>query len=749
MTEAKQDYLAELNPVQREAALATEGPVLIVAGAGSGKTRVLIYRMIHLVQGRGVNPSNILGVTFTNRAAEEMKTRIRKSLGQMAERIWIATFHSTCAQILRQEIHRLGYSRSFVIYDEDDSISLIKRVMKERDVDERAVNPKWMRSKIEGIKRDMAEFDMEKAMAQGPFGEALAKTYQGYQLGLRLSNAVDFTDLLLLTLHLFEREPEVLARYQDRFRYLMVDEYQDTNYPQYLLVQHLAKKYKNICVVGDEDQSIYRWRGANIENILNFTKDFPEARVIKLEQNYRSTKRIIETASALIGHNSKRIAKTLWTENPAGEKIRLKESEDEGEEAQRVVETMLRLKSDKYKYSDFAVFYRVHAQSRPIEDELRTREVPYQIFGGLKFYDRKEVKDLLAYLRLLINPDDSVAFLRVINTPSRGIGSATIDILNRVARGNDISPFRAIEPALKSMEMSERAKKALRAFGEIMRAIHAEWKKGNALAALAAFALERTGYQEDLVKEATAEAEGRLENLEELINAITDYETKQPEPSLEGFLEKTALFNDTDKFSEEGLVTLMTLHSAKGLEFPVVFMVGLEEGLFPHMRTIEADDPDGMEEERRLFYVGMTRARERLYLFNARRRQMRGLYYTTDPSRFLEELPAENLKVEWSRSGETSAFAKATADEKVPHKLRKKREHQELEEEFERNEIEVWDSEQEVSWKRGLKVRHPTFGEGVVEKVEGTEDKIKLIVNFKSAGYKKLMVKFAKLEVLG
>jgi len=735
----KDDYLSELNPVQAEAVLAADGPVLIVAGAGSGKTRVLIYRMIHLVKGRGIDPANILGVTFTNRAAEEMKIRIRKSLGPIADRIWIATFHSTCAQILRQEIHRLGYSRNFVIYDDDDSLRLIKQVMKEKDVDERELSPKWMRAKIEQIKRDLEKFDYEAGLSQGGKSALFAKVYQAFQERLRLANAVDFTDLLILALHLFEQYPEVLSRYQERFIYIMVDEYQDTNLPQYLLVRHLASRYKNICVVGDEDQSIYRWRGANIENILNFNQDFPEAKVIKLEQNYRSTSRIIDAASYVISHNQKRIPKTLWTENPEGEKIRLVEVEDDREEAQNVVETILRLGSEKFTYSDCAVFYRTHSQSRPIEDELLMRGLPYQIFGGLKFYDRKEVKDLLAYLRLLINPDDDVAFLRIINTPPRGIGAATVDALNQICQSQNLSRSKALPLAIRSDQLSERARKSLKEFQTLMAGIYQEWKKKGPLHELVSFALEKTGYLKHLEQEATAEAEARLENLEELINAVAEYEDAQPEPTLEGFLEKTALFQDTEKFSEQGLVTLMTMHSAKGLEFPVVLIVGLEEGMFPHYRSIEDDDPDEMEEERRLCYVGMTRAKQRLYLFCAGRRLIRGAIMDTEPSRFLDEIPVEHLQIQRKR--------RAKLIKKFRGRKGKEPEAESGYDDSDMDSPEIWDPELEVAWKRGLKVTHPTFGQGVIEKVEGTEEKIKLVVKFKSGERKKLIAKFAKLEI--
>ena len=736
--ENKTDYLNELNDKQREAVLATEGPVLIVAGAGSGKTRVLIYRMIHLVLGKGIHPSSILGVTFTNRAAEEMKSRIRNSLGSMAERIWISTFHSTCAQILRQEISKLGYSRNFVIYDEEDSLSVVKRIMKEKGWDEKVFSPKWVRGRIEWIKRDLLEFTVDEAKKLGPAGEMLTEVYQGYSGQLRLANALDFNDLLLLAVQLFELHPDVLARYQDRFRYIMVDEYQDTNYIQYLLVRHLAKKDSNICVVGDEDQSIYRWRGANIENILNFERDFPNAKVIKLEENYRSTKIIISSASKLISHNQKRIAKTLWTSNPEGEKIRVVECADERNEAERVVENMLRLASSGFKYKDFAVFYRVNAQSRPIEDTLRARQIPYQVFGGLKFYDRKEVKDILAYLRLLTNPDDNVALLRVINTPTRGIGNTTQEQVARMAQARGMPMFKALPVAAASPEYPERARNALKEFLRIMAELERGWKSGMPLSDLVALVMDESRYEESLVKESTAESETRLENIEELINAVDDYSTNHDNPTLEDFLEKTALFSDIDQFSEEGLVSLMTLHTAKGLEFPVVTIVGVEEGLSPHVRSIEEGDDDELEEERRLLYVGMTRAKQRLCLYYARARRLRGTELFCEPSRFLDELPQENLQVEHAHAPQLH--------KRKPGLKWKQDDVSDFDADY--SGQEVWDSELEVSWRPGMAVRHPVFGKGLIERVEGSEDKIKLVVKFDRLGTKKLVAHVAKLEVI-
>jgi DNA helicase-2/ATP-dependent DNA helicase PcrA len=525
----------------------------------------------------------------------------------------------------------------------------------------------------------------------------------------------------------------------------MVDEYQDTNYIQYLLVRQLAKKYGNLCVVGDEDQSIYMWRGANIENILNFEKDFPNAKIVKLEQNYRSTKRIIESASAVIGHNQKRIAKTLWTDNPPGEMIKLVECDDERQEAERVVETMLRISSQGFKYKDFAVFYRVNAQSRTIEDSLRRREIPYQVFGGLKFYDRKEVKDILAYLRLLANPDDSVALGRVINTPTRGIGPGTVDHLNRLANAAGTTAFKSMPDAINSGQFPERARNALKEFLKIIAELDKARKDGMPLRELVEFTMEKSGYELMLLSEGTAESEARLENLAELVNAMEEYSASVPNPTLEEFLEKTALFNDIDRFSEQGMISLMTLHTAKGLEFPVVMIVGLEEGLMPHIRSLDEGGEDELEEERRLFYVGMTRAEQRLLMYYTRFRRLRGREMISSPSRFIEELPVENMQVEHG-----FGMARSEPGRVQLHKKSKSLKSESYEKDLEPDysQQEVWDSEMEIAWKPGITVRHPTFGKGVVERIEGHDDKIKLVVKFGKGVTKKLLAKFAKLEVI-
>lgn len=726
----------------------TEGPLLILAGAGSGKTRVLIYRVAHLIN-RGVDPWNILAVTFTNKAADEMKDRISRILGTAAHLLWVATFHSTAAQILRSHIHLLGYSRDFTIYDEGDSLSLIKMVMKELDIDAKAFSPKWVRAGIEAAKRDRLDLEEIAGESGGGGINLIARIAVAYQAKLKAANALDFNDLLLFTLRLFERQPDVLAHYQERFRYILVDEYQDTNEVQYLIVRNLARRFRNLCVVGDEDQSIYGWRGANLENILNFARDFPGARVIKLEQNYRSTKNIIEAASAVISINKRRTPKELWTEREAGRKIHVHQVQDERAEANWLVEQVLRLKGQGYTLSDMAVFYRTHAQSRNFEDALRALNIPYAVYGGVRFYDRREIKDIIAYLRVLVNPADEVSILRIINEPARGIGKGTVAKLRAFADQEKGSLLEAISSLIRKDVLPARAKESVSGFFKLMRSLQRKAEKtegpgeSGSLVKLVESVIKKSGYEKSLIDEATIEAQTRLENLDELISAVSEYESSTDEPSLQGFLEKVALYSDIDEYSdEEGYLVLMTLHSAKGLEFPVVFMVGMEEGMLPHIRALEdeeSEDGRSLEEERRLCYVGMTRARELLYFTHARSRGVRGSRLSTEPSRFLFDVPGEYLEGSIRLTSWPGRERKKARRELQPDT------DESYIESAESEEPEYWDSDAEVTLRKGTRVRHPDFGVGVIRRIEGHGEKLKLTIKF-DKGTKKIQAAYAGLE---
>ena len=718
------------------------GPLLIVAGAGSGKTRVLTYRIAYLIQEQGVDPRNILAVTFTNKAAEEMKKRLVRMLGPAASRLWVATFHATGAQILRSHIERLGYSRSFVIYDEADSLSLVKAVIKDLNLDDKAWNPKLLRWQIEAAKRNLLEVK-EPEGQRDPRALTFAKVYQKYQERLVLSNAVDFEDLLLLPYRLWREHPDLLEHYRDRFRHVLVDEYQDTNMVQYLIVKSLSERDRNLTVVGDEDQSIYGWRGANIQNILRFVEDFPGARVIKLEQNYRSTKTIIAAAGAVIGHNTQRLPKKLWTDNPSGERIRLVQAPDDRAEAAGVVEQILRQRTQGRSLNDFAVFYRTHAQSRLLEEFLREANLPHAVYGGIRFYDRKEVKDVLAYLRVLINPTDEASLKRVINTPPRGLGAVTLERVAKLASDLSITLAEALDEAGRSDRFTPRTGEALRGFLALLNGFR-ELAQAESLFHLVEKVIRDTGYEKMLTEEGTIEAETRIENLDELLSAVKDYEREAEAPSLEGFLERVALASDLDSYNpEEGRVTLMTLHSAKGLEFPVVFLVGLEENIFPHLRSLGEDDPAALEEERRLCYVGMTRAKESLCLSLARRRSFRGSAVANEPSRFLEEIPPELVEgrpLKTPVRPATPKWEKELASRRVDYG------DSAVEYDLEAGgEAEVWDPAHEFTLRRGVRVRHHRFGVGVIERLEGEGEGLKVRVRF-AAGSKKLSVKDARLE---
>lgn len=640
------NILNSLNNKQREAVLQTEGPVLILAGAGSGKTKALTHRIAYLVCEKKVSPYNILAVTFTNKAANEMKGRIAKLLANSDLRIatsqnqktdsrrltsddseiklpWLGTFHSICVKILRREIHQLGYERSFTIYDQLDSLSLVKRAMKDLNYDIKQYNPRAVQSFISGAKNELLSPKAYEQYADGYFQEIVSKVYHGYQSRLKKSNALDFDDLLNVTVKLFQKLPEVLEKYQRIFQYILIDEYQDTNQAQYLLVKLLAQKHKNICVVGDDYQSIYAFRGANFRNILNFEKDYPEAKVIKLEQNYRSTKNILAAADHIIKKNQNRTDKTLWTENEEGLPITIFEAPDQGEEGQFIVDEINALKDEFKNLANFVILYRTNAQSRAIEEILLNNAVPYRIVGAVQFYKRKEIKDIIAYLRLIINPEDRVALERIINEPKRGIGSKT---LAQITNSKQQAPNKSQITNLKTQN-----------FFDMIDKFRLQAKKliPNDLIEYIA---DVSGYKKMLL-DGSEDGEMRWENIEELKSVATKYEVPE---ELEKFLEEVTLISDVDNYDQEAdKLTLMTLHNAKGLEFPVVFIVGLEEGLFPHSRSL--NEPSAMEEERRLAYVGITRAKKRLYFLYAQSRLLYGGIQSNSPSRFLTEIPEHLL----------------------------------------------------------------------------------------------------------
>jgi len=730
-------HVEALNSPQKEAVVHGEGPLLVVAGAGSGKTRVIVQRIAWLILERSVPHWQILAVTFTNKAAGEMRERVAKLVGQRSLPL-ISTFHSACARILRQEIHHLGFDRNFAIYDDKDSERLLKDIVAEFGFDDKKYPAKNFASAIDECKN--AGRLPDDVTGSDPFSDKLGRVYAAYQDRLKRCNALDFGDLVLQCVRLFETVPEVLGRYLETYRWLLVDEYQDTNPIQYRLIKLLAGDRHNLCVVGDDDQSIYRWRGADIRNILDFEHDFPDVKVVKLEQNYRSTRTILTAAGRVVAKNVGRKGKTLWTENPEGERITCRRLENEREEARFVCREIHRLTRTHYGLKDIAVFYRTNAQSRVVEDALVSDAVPYHMVGGMRFYERMEVKDILAYLRAIDNPADEMALKRIINTPPRGIGHATIEKISDVAARRRVAFNDALAEAAEGNLLAAGPRGRIAGFLSLIEGFKV--LAGTVpLARLAATIIADTGYAARLEGERSNESQERLANLEELVSALEEFERSSQEKTLSAFLEQVALIVDLEREGKGGeSVTLMTLHSAKGLEFPVVFMVGMEERLFPHVRSL--DDPDQMEEERRLCYVGMTRARERLFMTNARRRHLFGQEQMNPPSRFLSDIPPELCDAEpvvqewggqrpWQTDGVTGHnLAAVFAVEPEPEAD---------------NEVRVVpdDSEEIVL---GMKVRHGKFGIGVIRKIEGRGDEQKVIVWFNSVGPKKLLVRFAGLE---
>ena len=627
--------LQGLNQEQRKAAETLEGPVLILAGAGSGKTRALTYRIANLID-HGVAPWNILAITFTNKAAREMRERVSALVGQSGEDVWVSTFHAMCARILRRDIEKLGYSRSFTIYDDDDQTAVLKELYKTLNIDDKNLPLREVKSKISDAKNKLLDPDGWFAASSRDFrSQQIHDLYSGYERKLKQGNALDFDDLLVRTLELFADHPPVLESYRERFRYVHVDEYQDTNFAQYSLVKILTHRSRNICVVGDDDQSIYGWRGADIRNILDFEKDYPDATVIKLEQNYRSTANILDAANQVIAHNEGRMEKALWTEMPAGDPIRLFCAGDEREEAAWICDRMHQLKKSGKDFGDMAVLYRSNAQSRVLEDMLVRAGIPYRIYGGLRFYDRKEVKDIVAYLRCIVNPSDDVSLRRIINQPKRSIGESTIAELVRYAAEEQMPLFSALVDIPDTL--SARPRKCVSEFGDLMNELVMAHEDMGVLD-FVTHLIARTGLKAQYEKDQSDEGKNRIENIDEFLGAVAEYEKAAENPSLEDYLENVALVSDLDNASPDAkAVTLMTLHSAKGLEFPVVFMAGLEEGIFPTARSFQDDEK--LEEERRLCYVGITRAQQQLYISFASQRMLYNQVSYNAPSRFLREIP--------------------------------------------------------------------------------------------------------------
>lgn len=694
------NILSSLNPAQRSAVEHGYGPLLVLAGAGSGKTRVLTYRIAYLIYHLKVPPRNILAITFTNKAAREMRERVAALLPEAAHDLWVATFHATCARILRREITVLGYDPRFAIYDEDDQQTLIRDCLGELDLDERSYPPAAFRSAISWAKNWLIGPDAYAARASDWYGELVARVYRIYQERLQANNAVDFDDLLMLTVRLFQEHPEVLARWRDRFQHILVDEYQDTNHAQYVLVNLLAAQHKNLFVVGDPDQSIYGWRGADITNILNFERDYPDAKVIKLEQNYRSTARILNAANSVIRHNAARKEKRLWTARGDGPPLVVYCGADEKAEAHFVADRVRELvRSEGRSYREFAVLYRTHAQSRALEEVLLREGIPYVIVGGLRFYERKEIKDVMAYLRVVANPADSLSLVRIINTPRRGIGKVSVQRLFNYARETGLTPVAALAHAESIPGLTRKVATKMKRLGEILGELAAH---EGPVTELVRMVYDRTGYWQELVNEGTVEAETRMENLLEFLTVTHAFDTSTG-GTLDEFLAELALLTDIDRYDERAdAVTLMTLHSAKGLEFPVVFLVGMEESIFPHARALY--EPHELEEERRLCYVGITRAQERLYLTYCTQRMLYGRYCENEPSRFLEEIPPELVQTWEDAPRETPAFAP------------------------------------------GDRVRHRMWGEGVVVGLEGVGDDAQVRVAFPEQGVKTLLVRYAPLE---
>ncbi len=713
-------YLADLNPAQREAVLTTEGPLLVIAGAGSGKTRVLTYRVAHLLAACGVKPNEILAITFTNKAAGEMKERVERTLGPIARAIWIMTFHSACGRMLRSEAERLGYRSNFTIYDQADQVRLVKACLEELERDPKRFVPRGIHSQISNAKNQLIGPDEYASRVASFYDQTVADVYNLYQRRLFASNAVDFDDMLMLTVDVLQRFPEARTKWAKAFRYVLVDEYQDTNHAQYVLLQLLAQEHQNLMAVGDPDQSIYAFRGADIRNIMEFERDFPATKVIPLEQNYRSTNSILQAANNVISHNRERKEKNLWSDLGEGELVRVVETEDEHSEARFVAVEIAARIEEGYSAREIAVVYRTNAQSRVLEDVLVRQGIAYQVIGGPRFYERAEIKDAIAYLQVIDNPFDAVSLMRIANRPRRGIGDTSIARLISYADGLGSSLWEALAHP-EQAGVAAASGRAVTQFRNVMESLMATSSDAD-VATIVEAVLDRTGYLEALEAERTIEASGRIENLEELIGVAREYDAAAEEPSLSGFLQEISLYSDQDAIRDEddgGQVTLMTLHNAKGLEFRAVFMIGMEEGIFPHARSIEENS---LEEERRLCYVGMTRAQERLVLTHAMRRNLFGRSEANLPSRFLDELPQSGVERErlrpasWSDYGRQSVQREFTPRTDLP------------------------------DLSTGNTVRHASLGTGIVTQIEAGGV---VTVRFEDGSERRLMLEYAPLERLG
>jgi DNA helicase-2/ATP-dependent DNA helicase PcrA len=717
------DILNDLNPVQREAVEHMQGPLLILAGAGSGKTRVITYRIVYLIE-KGVSPWNILAVTFTNKAAGEMRERVDRLIGGKGRSVWISTFHSFAARLLREEIDKIGGNRHFAIYDEMDQLNLIKECMKELDIDEKRFKITVVAALINRAKDNLVDADSFTIYAQASndhFREAVANIYQLYQKKLKENSALDFADLLMEAVRLFREKKEVLEKYQERFQYVMVDEYQDTNHAQYLLTKLLVSKHKNICVVGDDDQSIYSFRGADLRNILHFERDYEQVKVMKLEQNYRSTKNILNSAWKVVKNNRDRKEKKLWTNRKYGMPVEYAQLDSEIDEANLVAEEITRLTEEGYNLRDFAVFYRTNAQSRVLEDAFRRAKINYVIVGEVRFYERKEIKDILSYLRVIVNPLDSFNLKRILNIPHRGIGKKTLAYLEQYAHKYHKSLFETLGKIREIKELSPRVSSRIEDFINLIGELR-EKSKNLTAKELTRLVIESTDYLSELGDEDTSEAESRIENVKELVSAVGEFEEQTEDKKIEAFLEQISLITDIDTWDKgKDMVTLMTIHLAKGLEFPVVFITGLEETLLPHADALY--DQAEMEEERRLCYVGMTRAKERLYLTSANQRRLYGQWRWNVPSRFVVE-----AGLSANRTGVLEAqVSPENGDSKVNQSL-------------------FSSGAQADEWQVGAWVRHEEFGLGRILERSGSGDDTKIVVLFENGQWKKLLVKYAPID---